>query len=392
MVASGRNTLFANDKKSGDLEKFWKSGIHRLYETMVPTNYTTFKHNLRLLAPNIHSASHAQRLEDFISVLYAGSIYPTLEQVRKDTAIGETYNVSDLHKKVKLYEIEFEDLFLGIEAQAYEVTKPLIIIQAGCRNPCDGITEPPLRRANSEGRQTEILGRLTKEQILEKKPDGRTRLMVLVESKLYDQAKLLVERMEKEMSPREFIGFVLQEDSAHKTVLAKIPKGAEHMNTYFESKIEEARQRILQEIDEELDMISRTSNIHRLFEALHRNHERRDVYMKILEKILRLSGSKQDDFIKYDGLFQSLLFILTNRYGFFIGEFETLLGNIASTEERKAALKAKFSEFRSGTDKDTTRLQRMLIDVGVLDRFEGGGTRKKKCSRKARRTVRSKGG
>lgn len=390
MVASGRNTLFANDKKSGDLEKFWKSGIHRLYETMEPADYTTSKHNLRLLAPNIHSASHAQRLEDFIRVLYTGSIYPTLEQVRKDTAIGETYNVSDLHKKVKLYEIEFEDLFWGIDAQAYEVTKPLIIIQAGCRNPCDGVLEPPLRRANSEGRQTEILGRLTKEQILEKKPDGRTRLMVLVESKLYDQAKLLVDRMEKEMSPREFIGFVLQEDATHKTVLAKIPKGGEHMNAFFESKIEDARQRIFQEEEDELDMISRTSNIRRLFEALPRNIERRNVYAKILEKILRLSGSKQEDFIKYDGLFPSLLFIQTNRYGFFIGEFETLLGNIASTAERKAVLKAKFSEFRSGTDKDTTRLQRILVDVGVLDRFEGGGTRKKKQFRKNRSTRRNK--
>ena len=389
MVASGRNTLFANDKKSDDLEKFWKSGIHRLYETMVPADYTTSKHNLRLLAPNVHSASHARRLEDFIRVLYADSIYPTLEQVRKDTAIGETYNVSDLHKKVKLYEIEFEDLFWGIDVQAYEVTKPLIIIQAGCRNPCDGVIEPPVRRANSEGRQTEILGRLTKEQILEKKPDGRTRLMVLVESKLYDQAKLLVERMEREMSPREFIGFVLQEDAARKTVLAKIPKGGEHMNAYFESKIEDARQRIFQEEEDELNMISRTSNIRSLFEALPRNHERREAYMKILEKILRLSGSKQDDFIKYDGLFPSLLFIQTNRYGFFIGEFETLLGNIASSEERKAALKAKFSEFRSGTDKDTTRLQRMLIDVGVLDRFEGGGTRKKQF-RKNRSTRRNK--
>jgi hypothetical protein len=390
MVASGRNTLFANDKKSDDLEKFWKSGIHRLYETMVPADYTTSKHNLRLLAPNVRSASHAQRLEDFIRVLYADSIYPTLEQVRKDTAIGETYNVSDLHKKVKLYEIEFEDLFWGIDVQAYEVTKPLIIIQAGCRNPCDGVLEPPVRRANSEDRQTEILGRLTKEQILEKKPDGRTRLMVLVESKLYDQAKLLVERMEREMSPREFIGFVLQEDATRKTVLATIPKGGEHMNAYFESKIDDARQRIFQEEEDELNMISRTSNIRSLFEALPRNHERREAYMKILEKILRLSGSKQDDFIKYDGLFPSLLFIQTNRYGFFIGEFETLLGNIASSEERKAALKAKFSEFRSGTDKDTTRLQRMLIDVGVLDRFEGGGTRKKKQFRKNRSTRRNK--
>ena len=205
MVASGRNTLFANEKISGGLERFWKSGIHKLYETMIPADYTTSKHNLRLLAPNVHSANHARRLEDFIRVLYAGSIYPTLEQVRRDTAISETYNISDLHKKVKLYEIEFGDLFGGIDAQAYEVTKPLIIIQAGCRNPCDGVVEPPLRRANSEGRQTEILGRLTKEQILEKKPDGRTRLMVLVQSKLYDQAKLLVERMERELRPREFI-------------------------------------------------------------------------------------------------------------------------------------------------------------------------------------------
>ena len=191
------------------------------------------------------------------------------------------------------------------------------------------------------------------------------------------------------MSPREFIGFVLQEDAARKTVLAKIPKGGEHMNAYFESKIEDARQRIFQEEEDELNMISRTSNIRSLFEALPRNHERREAYMKILEKILRLSGSKQDDFIKYDGLFPSLLFIQTNRYGFFIGEFETLLGNIASSEERKAALKAKFSEFRSGTDKDTTRLQRMLIDVGVLDRFEGGGTRKKQF-RKNRSTRRNK--
>ena len=393
MVASGRNTLFANDKTSGDLEKFWKSGIHRLYETMVPADYTTSKHNLRLLAPNVHSASHAQRLDDFIRVLYADSIYPTLEQVRKDTAIGETYNISDLHKKVKLYEIEFEDLFWGIDAQAYEVTKPLIIIQAGCRNPCDGALEPPLRRANSEDRLTEILGRLTKEQILEKKPDGRTRLMILIESKLYDQAKLLVERMLTEMSPSEFMNFLLQEDSAHKTVLAKIPKGGEHMNAYFESKIEDARQRILEEIDEDLDMISRTSNIRKLFEALPRNHKRRDVYTKILEKILHLSGSKPDDFIKYDGLFPSLLFILTNNYGFFIDEIETLLGNIASTEERKVELKAKFREFRSGTDKDTTRLQRKLFDIGVLDRFEGGGSRKKRrpANRKSRRVVRNRG-
>ena len=386
MVASGRNTLFANEKISGGLERFWKSGIHKLYETMIPADYTTSKHNLRLLAPNVHSANHARRLEDFIRVLYAGSIYPTLEQVRRDTAISETYNISDLHKKVKLYEIEFGDLFGGIDAQAYEVTKPLIIIQAGCRNPCDGVLEPPLRRANSEGRQTEILGRLTKEQILEKKPDGRTRLMVLVQSKLYDQAKLLVERMERELRPREFIGFILQEDATHKTVLAKIPKGGEHMNAYFESKIVDAQQRILQAVDEELDMISRTSNIGKLFEALPRNNERRDVYMKLLEKILRLSGSKPDDFIKYDGLFPSLLFILTNRYGYFIGEFETLLGNIASTEERKAALKAKFNEYRISTDKDTRRLQRVLIDVGVLDIYEGGRhTRIRKHRKQSRR-------
>lgn len=386
MVASGRNTLFANEKISGGLERFWKSGIHKLYETMIPADYTTSKHNLRLLAPNVHSANHARRLEDFIRILYSGSIYPTLEQVRKDTAIGETYNVSDLHKKVKLYGIEFEDLFRGIDLQAYEVTKPLIIIQAGCRNPCDGVIEPPLRRANSEDRQTEILGRLTKEQILEKKPDGRTRLMVLVQSKLYNQAKLLVERMERELRPREFIGFVLQEDATHKTVLAKIPKGGEHMNAYFESKIYDAQQRILQEEDEELDMISRTSNIRKLFEALPRNNERRDVYMKLLEKILHLSGSKPDDFIKYDGLFSSLLFILTNRYGYFIGEFETLLGNIASTAARRAELKAKFSEYRISTDKDTSRLQRVLIEVGVLDTYEGG-RHTRKYRKRSRRTV-----
>ena len=161
---------------------------------------------------------------------------------------------------------------------------------------------------------------------------------------------------------------------------------ANHIIEYFESKIEDARQRILEEIDEDLDMISRTSNIRKLFEALPRNHKRRDVYTKILEKILHLSGSKPDDFIKYDGLFPSLLFILTNRYGYFIGEFETLLGNIASTEERKAALKAKFSEYRISTDKDTSRLQRVLIDVGVLDIYEGGRhTRIRKHRKQSRR-------
>ena len=353
MVAAGNNNLFG---KAVDKDKnvvYFKSGIYKLYDPAM----NHFKNQRRTILPSDYEK------------LYVGSMYPTVEQIRDKPPTMENYR------------IEYEDLFHQIEAQAYEVTKPMIIIQAGCRNAC--MVGPELRRQNSAERQNLKIARLPKETLLERKPDGRTLLMVLVQSKLYDQAKHLVDKLETELTPIELIEFVAAQDSSRKTAQGMLPETAVDMYAYLEEKIATARRKHVAKQDEELDRIDETVDVDFLFDALL-TEKRRTVYETIVERLVALSSIKPDEILNRRDLFTLLDNILLSRYG--DHEIETLLRNISSSAERKALLKAKFKSYDAESVKPTHRIRNILSDIGVMYIWEGGRRTMKRKIRGKRST------
>jgi hypothetical protein len=352
MIAAGYNNLFGKAVDKDNNVVYFKSGIYKLYDPAM----NHFKDQRRTIPPSEDEHRDYEKL-------YVGSIYPTVEQIRDKPPTKENYR------------FEYEDLFHQIEAQTYEVTKPMIIIQAGCRNAC--LSGPELRRQNSAERQTLKIARLPKEALLERKPDGRTLLMLLVQSQLYDQAKHLVEKLEKELTPIELIEFVAAQDSSRKTAQGMLPKTAADMYAYLELKIANARLRHLAEQDKELDRIDETADIDFLFDALL-TEGRGFVYKKIVERLVELSSIKPDEILNHKQLFTSLNNILLGPYSN-SRQIEELLRNISSSAEHKASLKAKFKSFDAESVKTTHRIRNILSDIGVMYLWEGGRTKKRKA-------------
>ena len=178
-IAPGWNNLFAQnfDGEDKPTDIYFKSGIHKLYDSMDKTQY---------------NAIQGKNLD----TIYADSLYPTIKQIHQ-----ETPNMVN-------YRIEYEELFRHIESQTYDVKKPMILIQAGCRNSCLTGAEsalPTLRRLNSEERQSDFIRKVSIEELLKTKPNDRSLLVTLIDDKMYDQIKILLDRLAVEIAPNDLI-------------------------------------------------------------------------------------------------------------------------------------------------------------------------------------------
>jgi hypothetical protein len=122
--------------------------------------------------------------------IYTGSIYPTLEQVIRTKPTQSNYKIT------------FQDLFAKIEAQEYEVTKPMILINSACRSPCGAdsrLNAPALRRQNSEEGKAKTIRELPIRDLLRVGRTRQTYLKSLIKQGLFGLASLLMERLEREL-------------------------------------------------------------------------------------------------------------------------------------------------------------------------------------------------
>jgi len=355
-VASGNNSLFSNHDNY-----YVKSGIHRLYEP---------KKDAIEYIRKIRSPMN----DTLIRSIYDGSIYPTVEDAikKQNVLLGFT--------------IEIEEIFQQISSQTYVARKPMIIINSGCRNPCGQKGElegPSLRRQNSETAQSNLLKKLSTEELLQVKPNGTTRLLFLMKEKMYTQAAQLVERLSNEIDPREFLTYLdrtIKSDDGEKLLTAydMIPTDDWDLESFFDEKKSEAREQI---VHTELARINAIDDVSLVFEELIKNANKYGMFHSIIQKLITLASTHPDDFIRYPDLFTSILKL--SRIQHFASHYVvSIFKNIASTSERIAALKAKFEAF----ERENTEFNAALVDdlkhdlIGAHVYLKGGfrNTRKKR--------------
>jgi len=193
-ISDGTNNVFAQmlDDKNRETDRYYKSGIRRLYENMDRSQLSQV--NIKVVE---HDILGRYLLDDeSYGKIYADSIYPTVEQVSKLKPTQYTYTIS------------FKNMFQQIESQEYEPRSPMILIHAGCRVPCvDSLEGPALRRANSVDRKEDLVRTLPIEELLKVDTRGGTYLDWLIKKELFEQASLLVERIDRETSPDTLINY-----------------------------------------------------------------------------------------------------------------------------------------------------------------------------------------
>lgn len=369
-IASGNNTLFSNYK-----QHYLKSGIHRLYEPR--KNAIEY---IRKIGSPMNDA--------LIRSIYSGSIYPTV-----DAAIASKEHLT-------MFTIEIEDIFENIRSQTYVANKPMIIINSGCRIPCGQITElngPSLERHESETTQSNLIRKLSTEDLTHVKPDGSTRLMYFIREKLYVQAKELVDRMVVELDPKEFMEYlhrtVDKTDSGEESAFDMIPDDNEEIKEYLHRKFHEAQMRAQQQDDLILARITPSEDVAFLFDQLIINKTKPTICTVIIHKLKNLSLSHPDDFIRYSDLVLSILkFIEQNnfmwRYLFII------FSNLVSSPERKAALTAKIEVFiRENPDykleimSDFKRYTRAAAGINLAGGYRSTRKRQKRVKKRLSRRI-----
>jgi hypothetical protein len=229
-IASGSQTFQGevfDVKTSLSTGEFFKSGIHRLYNTD-KLNLDEYTREYWMKDYDFKSKSGKNA---FFSQVYKDSIYPTVEQVVQNNPTSSNYR------------IEFEDLFSRIRGQSYTVgDKPLVLINIGCRSPCGHgkeLNRPALRRANSLETQKEIISKLTStNELLSTKKDGKTRLMFLIEEGIFEAAKLLVERLATTTTPTQFLTYLCKQTTRGLSVF--------HLLAKYDAKAREENREIVE--------------------------------------------------------------------------------------------------------------------------------------------------
>ena len=183
-VADGTNSLFAEIFNYSYQENpFVKSGIFQLYSN----GYSKYEEIER--GGTVKNGKWV--INDIpYSLIYSDSIYPTVEQALRTNPDQTNYSIT------------FKDLFQQISLQDYDVTKPMILINASCRVPCGADYEldaPALRRQNSEEGKAKTIRELPILDLIKPGRKGQTYLMSLIKQKLFGHARLLMERIENEL-------------------------------------------------------------------------------------------------------------------------------------------------------------------------------------------------
>ena len=354
-IADGKNTLFlqALTKEGTPTDIFFKSGIDRLYTK--PLNIDDYK--------------AVKESEDTLSKIYSDSIYPTLEQVMDDEPTQDNYRIT------------FKNLFASIESQDYEVTKPMILINAACRTPCGADSRfdaPALRRKNSEEAKTKMVSELPIGELFRRGRDGQTYLMSLIKQKLFRQARLLMERVERELGVGVLGSYLTEEH-----ILESIRYEGEPI-------IGETMQVVPKEFKDLIQSKISESEIRIKFDELRRLMNEGDdwKWKNAFMKILALSALRKEEIIGYEGFFDTLLRILDKKKKYMAAYVSEMITYLARNGEDKARLVGLFFTIPAADGirgESIAELREILKARGVIKK---GGTRKNKRSRKSRRTVR----
>jgi hypothetical protein len=355
-IADGKNSLFlqAFNEEGIPADIFFKSGIDRLYTKPLNTDdYKAVKGSV-----------------DTYSKIYSDSIYPTLDQVMDDDPTQDSYVIT------------FKNLFASIESQDYEVTKPMILINVGCRTPCAdlNLSTPALRRQNSEEAKTKMVSELPIDELYR---HGREKyLMSLIKQKLFLQARLLMERVERAYGLGvSLIALKLE------SILEKIRYEGEPIVEGKETEVvpKEFKDLIKSKISEYAIEIK-----FREFTELVLNDKANLKWPSAFMELVGLARTHKEGFLAYEGLLDKLVFIFDRKKKVnMFGVVSELIRTIATTEEDKARLATTFAKIPVTKGKTRSEsiadLGTILKDCGII---KAGGTRKKKRTRKLRRTVR----
>ena len=362
-IADGTNTLFFQAFTDGiPQNRFYKSGIERLYTKPLDIDeYTVIsdtveKENDPFFAP--------------YSKIYADSIYPTLAQVIRNEPTQTNYVIT------------FHDLFAEIESQEYEVTKPMILIQAGCRTPCDGVIAPALRKQNSENGKTKMVSELPIHDLLRPGREGQTYLTSLIKQKLFVQARLLMERVERELGPAALSHYLFTEH-----ILESIRYEEEPIiigqATYVVPK--EFKDLVQSKIAES-DIARRFRKIRHFLNSESTEWEGGLAFTFIVD----LAEPQKEEFIAYEGLFDTLLKLLDKKSQ--RASIRYLIMKLAVTDEDKARLASKFATIPAAEGvrgESIAELRQILKDCGVIAAGGYRNTRRTIKNRKRKNLVRS---
>jgi hypothetical protein len=299
-----------------------------------------------------------------------------------------------------MFTIEIEDIFEQIRSQRYVANKPMIIINSGCRIPCGQITElngPSLERHESETTQSNLIRKLSTEDLTHVKPDGSTRLMYFIREKLYVQAKELVDRMVVELDPKEFMEYlhrtVEKPDSDIESAFDMIPDDNEEIKEYLHRKFHEAQMRAQQQDDIILATITPSVDVAFLFDQLIIHKNKQTIYTVIIHKLKNLSLSHPDDFIRYPDLVLSILkFIEQNN--FMWQDLFIIFYNLVLSPERKTALTAKIEafirenpEYKHEIMSDFKRYTRAAAEINLAGGSRSTRKRQKRVKKRVSRRI-----
>lgn len=363
-IADGTNTLFFQAFTDGiPQNRFYKSGIERLYTK--PLNIDEYT----ILSGTVEEGN--DRFFAPYSKIYADSIYPTLDQVIRNEPTQTNYVIT------------FHDLFAEIESQEYEVTKPMILIQAGCRTPCDGVIAPALRKQNSENGKTKMVSELPIHELLRPGREGQNYLTSLIKQKLFGQARLLMERVERELGPAALSHYLVTEHILESIRYEEEPFIIDHKAYVVPKEFKD----LVQSKISESDIGRRFRKIRHYLNSESTEWEGGLAFTFIVD----LAEPQKEEFIAYEGLFDTLLKLLDTKSQ--RASIRYLIGKLAVTDEDKARLASKFAAIPAAEGvrgESIAELRQILKDHGVI---AAGGTRKKRrrANKKSRRVVRNRG-
>jgi len=361
-IADGTNTLFFQAFTDGiPQNRFYKSGIERLYAKPLNMDEYTVIHGAVEEGNDAFTAPYSE--------IYADSIYPTLDQVIRNEPTQTNYVIT------------FHDLFAEIDSQEYKVTKPMILIQAGCRNPCDGVIAPALRKQNSENGKTKMVSELPIPELLRPGREGQSYLKSLIKQKLFGQARLLMERVERDLGPAALSHYLITEHILESIRYEEEPiiKGQE---TYVVPK--EFKDLVQSKIGES-EIASRFRKIRHFLNNKSTEWEGVLAFSMLVNYV----EPHKEEFMAYEGLFDVLLIIL-DKQSFARTAISYFIDKLAKTDEDKARLAAQFAAIPAAEGvrgKSIAELRAILKDHRVI---AAGGTRKNKrrrANKKSRRVT-----
>jgi hypothetical protein len=254
----------------------------------------------------------------------------------------------------------------------------MILIQAGCRNPCDGVIAPALRKQNSENGKTKMVSELPIHELLRPGREGQTYLMSFIKQKLFGQARLLMDRVERDLGPAALSHYLITEH-----ILESIRYEEERIiigqETYVVPK--EFKDFVQSKIGES-EIASRFRKIRHFLNNKSTEWEGVLAFSVLVNYV----EPHKEEFMAYEGLFDVLLIIL-DKQSFARTAISYFIDKLAKTDEDKARLAAQFHAMppvEGIRGESIAELRAILKDCGVI---AAGGSRK---PIKTRRTIQRK--